>query len=62
LVVRGLIAALAKRTKKADETLSEHTQFSDDTKIVWLDTHVEESADNVDNVVGMHRSKHEVSG
>src|SRR5437016_11586453 len=53
--------APANRTQHADQTLSEHA-IQRGHKVVGLDAHVQETANNVDDVVRVDGREYEVAG
>src|SRR5260370_31601106 len=52
---------LAVRADYANETLR-HDAVKSGDKVVWLNTHVDETADDVGHVVGVDGGEHEVPG
>ena len=57
----GWYRRLHRRTKDAQQSLREHT-IERRHKVVWLDAHVEETADDVDHVVRVNRREYQVAG
>src|ERR1051325_10527504 len=55
------VLAFAIRTQHANESLCQHT-VQRRNKVIRLDTHVQESANDVDNVVRVNCRKYEVTG
>src|SRR3990172_3918453 len=52
---------LAMQADQADETLGQDTVERRD-KIVRLEPHVDQAADDIDDVIGVHRGKYQVTG